>query len=271
MDLLHLFFGIDPLIYESTSSNEKSKFQRTYFFLIIFFITNVLLSTYISNMYLDNMLLSLFVCTTFFVIILNLLKISIFNIPTLVGKSFIKKYINLETLIRFIIYLLASVISSFVIFTSIFNKEILDVNKSTDTKIYESISQESVKSNDSTTNHKLLLNSEEFDSNTTHFHLITVSNFCFYNTFFKVLFTLLFLSFFYIQWNMYDLKNNVSYLYYKKEKDTNQEIIDRDKLKTQEYVNQLLHKRYKRKDLAMNLFQSIETVPKIKISFEELI
>ena len=271
MHFLHLFFGIDPLIYESISSNEKSKFQRTYFFLIIFFITNVLLSTYISNMYIDNMLLSLFVCTTFFVIILNLLKISVFNIPTLVGKSFLKKYINLEALIRFIIYLLASVISSFVIFTSIFNKEILNVNKSTDIKIYESISQESVKSNDSLKNHKLLLNSEEFDSNTTRFHLITVSNFCFYNTFFKVLFTLLFLSFFYIQWNMYDLKNNESYLYYKKEKDINQEIIDRDKLKTQEYVNQLLHKRYKRNDLAMNLFQSIETVPKIKISSEELI
>ena len=271
MHFLHLFFGIDPLIYGSISTNEKFKFQMTYFSLISLFIINVIFATFISNIYLNNLLVSFLTSFLFIIIIFNLLKICIFYIPDLKGKSFFKNFINLETLIRIIVYFLFSFISSFIVFVFLYNKEILELNKSTDIKIYESISQESVKSNDSLKNHKLLLNSEEFDCNTTHFHLITVSNFCFYNTFFKVLFTLLFLSFFYIQWNMYDLKNNESYLYYKKEKDINQEIIDRDKLKTQEYVNQLLHKRYKRNDLAMNLFQSIETVPKIKISFEELI
>jgi hypothetical protein len=48
-------------------------------------------------------------------------------------------------------------------------------------------------------------------------------------------------------------------------------MIDRDKIKTQEYVNQILHKKFKRKDLIMNLFQSTETVTKNNISFEELI
>jgi hypothetical protein len=271
MNFIHLFFGIDPLIYSSISTNEKFKFKMTYFSLISLFALNVIFTTFILNVYLNSLLLSSLTSFLFFIIIFNLLKICIYNIPDLKGKSFFKKFINLETLIRIIIYFLFSFISSFIVFVFLNNKEILELNKSTDIAIYNAISFDQAKNIEISGNERIILDASFFNNDSTHFHLITVSDFCFCSSFFKTLFFLLFLFLVYIQWNMYELKNNERYSCYKIEKEINQDIIDRDKIKTQEYVNQILHKKFKRKDLVMNLFQSTETVTKNKISFEELI